>query len=130
MSADNTANKRRAFIHATDNPFDVLPCPTCNEPMAIDLAHALHAVDDGKIASNAAIRWAELSHTVPASDGGNEFAIECNRCNRDRGNEEWAPDATVPTFEVRSKDYRPNRLAVQRCKGGRAWLASEGYPVA
>lgn len=130
MSADQTANKRRAHIDLTDNPFQTTPCPTCNKDMAIDLLVGMYLVDCGEFdGKNVNLRWAEASHTVIAADGGNEYALECNHCNRTRGATDWNPAEHVRRYVMRSKDYAPNKKASERVKGAREYLLRMGYPL-
>ena len=128
MASDNTANKRRAWLAEADGQtLTVLPCPSCPLPMAMDMAHALWAVDAGMIDGNRNLRFAQMSHTVPGADGGAEYALECNRCNEARGQALWTPDASVRTYTERSKDYGPNKDAQRVARDSRAALLAEGY---
>jgi hypothetical protein len=128
MSADNTANKSRAWLAENDSPFGTMACPTCERPMSIDLMHALYAVDNGDYARAADIRIATCSHVVPDADGGDTFALECMPCNHARGRSEWVADG-VATYEWRSKDLAANKIARRRVAGSREWLARQGYPT-
>lgn len=123
MASDRTAPKRYGFLVEAGAVDALLPCPTCTEPMAIDLLHALAAVDAGKLSSNRAVRWAEASHTTPAADGGRLVALECNRCNRDRGDATWTTDR--PTYpEGKRVAYLD---AAGRVRASRERLAELGY---
>ena len=99
MPSDMTNTKRHAFIAEHGEPTAIVGCPTCTEPMALDLAHALYAVDAGTLPDNSSLRWAEASHTDPSADGGKRVALECNRCNRERGG---LAQALVPAAVART----------------------------
>jgi hypothetical protein len=123
MASDLTQPKRHGFITEAGAPDALLPCPTCERPMALDLLHALAAVDEGRLPSNVDVRWTEASHTVPATDGGKRVALECNRCNRRREDAPWLTDR--PTYvEGKRAAYRE---ANGRCIASREALALRGY---
>ena len=123
MASDLTMPKRHAFVTEAGAPDALLPCPTCALPMAVDLMHALAAVDDGRLASNRDLRWAEASHTVPRGDGGRTIALECMACNRARGDAPW--DTNAPTY--RQGKRAAYREAAGRVERSRVDLASRGY---
>ena len=121
MPSDMTNTKRHAFIAEHGDPTAIVACPTCSQPMALDLAHALYAVDAGTLPDNSSLRWAEASHTDPSADGGKRVALECNRCNRTRGKAVWHTDR--PTYSVWNRSNAHTREA-RRSLGE---LRSRGY---
>lgn len=123
MASDRTFPKQFGFVVEAGSPDALIPCPTCTLPMAVDMLHALAAVDDGRLPCNRTVRWAEASHTIPSSEGGRRIALECNVCNRARGNATW--DTDRPTYaEGKRAAYRAN---VARVRASRERLSSLGY---
>jgi hypothetical protein len=120
MASDLTATKSELYIAQAGTPRTLLPCPSCDNMMAVDEIHARWAIGTGQVAWDA-VEVAQASHTVPGADGGTEVALECATCNHTRGNAVW--DAPGGTRTARVGKRAAGRAAVGMVRASREGLA-------
>lgn len=122
MPSDLTTAKFELWATAADGEFArTLDCPTCTLPMVVSPEWMLWAVGTGRMDWTEA-RYAEFSHLVPQTDGGKVGALECDRCNRDRGDVAWTAPEGWPTAREgkRAAGYAARgaaRVALERERG-------------
>lgn len=106
MPSDQT--RATAYLSGPEGLYALLRCPTCGGWMCH--ADALRDPAFRRAVEGLHLAFINFSHTDdPASAGGKVGALECDDCNRPRGNAPWTPSPEVPRARV-------GRLAIYRAR--------------